>query len=223
MKTVYFTDHRDEYHLYSNSFATKLMIIDPTNNQLPHVDAFQLIPDRSWLRYGLAYGKNILIANNSISCPNSMRNGIAAFDGLFSNLTIVGNSIDTLSEHEITLNGVISATFADNVNRLGEPCKIIVNPWRIGGGQYADVDVPFLWVVHTTTPMYEPLIRDTTTNLKDLRTVPVLDTIGSVTVTDFNKEMFASKHPQPNQYTSLVEYITDLRSLALDCSKILST
>ena len=222
MKTVHFTDHRDEYHLYSNSFANRLMIIDPTDNQLPHVDAFQLIPDRSWLRYGLAYGKNILIANNSILSPNSKRNGIAAFDGLFSNITIVGNTIDTLSEHEITLNGVINATFVDNVNQLGEPSKIIVNPWRIGGGLYPDVNVPFIWVIHTTTPLYEPLIVDTTANLKDLRTEPVLGTIGSVTVTDFNKELFASKHPKPNQYTSLVKYITDLRSLALDCSKILT-
>lgn len=222
MNTVHLRQPQDEYHLYSNSFANKMLIIDPTDNKLPHVDAFQLIPDRSWLRYGLAYGRNILIANTSILCPNSVRNGIAAFDGLFSNLTLVGNTIDTLSQHEVTLNGVISATFVDNVNRLGEPSKIIVNPWRIGGGQYPDVTVPFVWVIHTTIPMYEPLVTDTTTNLKDLRTEPQVDSIGSVSVTDFNIPKFKDKHPKPGQYVNLESYITDLRSLALDCSKLLT-
>ena len=212
-----------EIHLQSDSYATGKTIVDMSNDSSAHLDAFQIIPDNTWIRYGYSVAENIVITGNKVISPYSMRNGIGSFDGLVRNLVAANNFFYTASTHEITINGLISGFLLSNhrkntVTDTTEPAKIQLNPWRIGGGYNPLINTPFLWVVNVKGGLYEPILIDDTYNFIDVRTEPLANSVGSVYVVDFDLPMFSERHPQVNQYNSLQTYIEDVRSLALECS-----
>ena len=131
-------------------------IIDTTGDKSAHRDGIQLIPPSPAGMPNDQYAAGTLsfatIASNTIHSRTQLQ-GIFASDGLFENVTIVNNEIDTESEHEITINGLLSGQVAYNTRYDGKPCKVVLNPLRIGGG----ADGRNVWVIGMRDRTYHPI------------------------------------------------------------------
>ncbi len=114
-----------------------------------------------------------VIQNNHIHALGSRLQGIFASDGLFDGLWIVGNVIDTASQHHITINGLRSGHIAHNYQADGSLAKVRFYPLRLGGW----VDGTCVWVLDFLHEQddYQPVedvIKDSTlSHVDDLRRV----------------------------------------------------
>ena len=137
-----------------------------------HRDAVQLIPQDQFAAGEL---ENLRISNNHIHSSGKLQ-GIFASDGVFRNLTITGNTIDTLSDHKITLNGLVGENNYIEGNRDAQGNLLIVqlNPIRLGGN-LATGNVWILSVLEADAAQYgySPLNtgKDGTKHIQDNRTV----------------------------------------------------
>lgn len=99
--------------------------------EMAHRDAIQLIPANQFAGGEL---ENLLITSNRISSTGKLQ-GIFGSDGIFRNLTITFNTIDTRSEHKITLNGLVGQQnhIEGNRDQRGDLVPVQLNPVRLGG------------------------------------------------------------------------------------------
>lgn len=105
------------------------IITDTTYSRLPHRDAIQLIPrqiNQTNAQFFGATQSGVIISNNVIK-SNGHLQGIFASDGLFENLIIENNNIETQSAHEITIGGMLSGEILNN------SANVKLYPLRIGG------------------------------------------------------------------------------------------
>lgn len=99
--------------------------------EMAHRDAIQLIPANQFAGGEL---ENLLISSNRISSAGKLQ-GIFGSDGIFRNLSITFNTIDTQSEHKITLNGLVGQQnhIEGNRDARGDLVPVQLNPIRLGG------------------------------------------------------------------------------------------
>lgn len=108
---------------------------DAENKKAAHRDGIQLIPAKEQMQGGYAGAKlkNVTIENNEIT-SNGVLQGIFASDGLFENLKIKGNTIQTNGQHFIQINGFLSGEIRGNKDTNNDPVTAVLSPLRIGGG-----------------------------------------------------------------------------------------
>ncbi|QTR51440.1 right-handed parallel beta-helix repeat-containing protein [Candidatus Thiothrix anitrata] len=96
-----------------------------------HRDAIQLIPVDQFAGGEL---ENLTIDGNAIHSSGKLQ-GIFGSDGVFRNLTIRNNVIDTVSDHKITLNGLVGTgnRIENNRDANGQLLPVQLNPIRLGG------------------------------------------------------------------------------------------
>jgi hypothetical protein len=104
---------------------------------LAHRDAIQLIPvDRSISRHNSQFAaaklKNITIKDVTIRSKGSLQ-GLFASDGAFEDIHMQNISIQTNSEHQIAILGLLSGTL-DVSDKAGEPIHVNLLPLRLAGG-----------------------------------------------------------------------------------------
>jgi len=104
---------------------------------LAHRDAIQLIPvDRSISRHNSQFAAakltNITIKDVTIRSKGSLQ-GLFASDGAFENIHMQNIAIQTNSEHQIAILGLLSGTL-DISNKTGEPIHVNLLPLRLAGG-----------------------------------------------------------------------------------------
>jgi len=102
---------------------------------MAHRDAIQLIPTKSgYYNYQMMGGRmnNIKVIGNVIQSSGQLQ-GVFSSDGSFTNLIIQNNQINTVSQHQITINGMLTGSISGNKNKYGQPAEIALNPLRIGG------------------------------------------------------------------------------------------
>lgn len=100
-----------------------------------HRDAIQLIPTKASVgNYQFMAGtlEDIVIEENHIESKGWLQ-GIFGSDGVFRRLTIRNNKIDTLAEHKITINGLLSGSLSNNRDSAGQLLPIYLGPLRLGG------------------------------------------------------------------------------------------
>ena len=97
---------------------------------LGHRDAIQLIPKDRYIGGSL---NNITIEYLDIMSSGSLQ-GIFSSDGAFKNLTVKCCTVDTNSEHKITVAGVLNGVMYANTDAKGDYIKTLLLPLRIGGG-----------------------------------------------------------------------------------------
>lgn len=127
---IVIADGKDGIHIrhnYSSVMSCKVLNTMPHKG---HIDAIQLIPFVDW--YALGKLEHIRIKGNEIESTANLQ-GICAFDGIFSRLTICDNTIKTTSPHRITINGMLDGKIRDNFDESGQPIKATLNPARIAG------------------------------------------------------------------------------------------
>jgi hypothetical protein len=96
-----------------------------------HRDAIQLIPENAFAAGVL---ENLVISRNVIRSAGALQ-GIFGSDGVFRNVAITGNTIDTASAHKVLLNGLVgkNSRIEGNRNAAGELVMVELNPIRLGG------------------------------------------------------------------------------------------
>lgn len=134
-------------------YARNLDIRDSRLYKAAHHDAIQLIPpkttdknrrlrigtqEQDWVTGDQMTGtvlENVTVEGCSIRSPFSPLQGIFAGDGLFNNLNLLGNHIQTAGDHSITINGLLSGQISDNILQAvnDNPPVIRLYPARIGG------------------------------------------------------------------------------------------
>lgn len=101
-----------------------------------HRDAIQLIPPSAQAarreHFAGACLDNVSIFGNIIHSVGKLQ-GIFGSDGLFRNLQIIGNVIDTNSQHYVSVAGLLSGWIEGNMRPDGTHCAVNLEPWRIGG------------------------------------------------------------------------------------------
>lgn len=107
----------------------------PGFDKVAHRDAIQLIPLTvdGVDPYGGAHLKDVAIRDCTITSNNQLQ-GIFASDGVFENISIINNTIDTQSYHKITLCGLLNGKINGNIDVNGDPVQVKVLPLRLGGG-----------------------------------------------------------------------------------------
>lgn len=218
------TESKQEIHLVSGSSLGNTTIADFSTDVVPHEDFVQLIPEKSWNRYGYSITKGVSVQNCTFIAPYSKRNGIASFDGLVSEFLCINNSIMTQSKHEITINGLQSGVLFNNVSLpTKRPTLVQALPWRIGGGTVPEItDIPYIWVIDVAhePDFYKPIVVGKEDVLTDLRESPMVNYVGSASLSDFDLDKFIKFSPNPKYYSTLMEYLKAVRLLALDCGKL---
>jgi hypothetical protein len=106
-----------------------------------HRSAIQLVPDHPFAA-GVLEG--VIINNNAIQSAGKLQ-GVFAPDGVFRNLSITFNTIDTLSAHKITLNGLVGSynQIEGNRDASGALVQVELDPIRLGG----NVGTGNVWVL----------------------------------------------------------------------------
>lgn len=100
-----------------------------------HRDCIQIIPPSVYMlreQYAAGIISDVRVVGNRMS-SNGYCQGIFMADGLAKNLQVIGNTISTLSEHHISIAGLLSGTISDNILPSGQPCPINLYSLRIGG------------------------------------------------------------------------------------------
>jgi hypothetical protein len=144
----------DAVHIWKgNALVTNLTILDKRVYTAAHRDAIQLIPPRTidpsrrsmagvrgedWVVCDQMTGailENVTVHGCAIRSRASPLQGIFGADGLFANLRLVGNRIQTAGEHFIAINGLLSGEIAGNTLQAvdGKTPVIHLYPARIGG------------------------------------------------------------------------------------------
>jgi len=100
-----------------------------------HRDAIQLIPTKTgYYNYQMMGGRmnGVKIVGNQIFSSAQLQ-GVFASDGSFTNLVIQDNTINTDSQHQVTINGLLTGTISGNKNKYGQLARVDLEPLRIGG------------------------------------------------------------------------------------------
>lgn len=124
-----------------------------TNNlaEMAHRDAIQLIPANQFAAGEL---EKLFITGNRIQSAGKLQ-GIFGSDGIFRNLSITFNTINTQSDHKITLNGLVGQYnhIEGNRDQRGDLVTVQLNPIRLGGN-LATGNVWILSVVAADEDLY---------------------------------------------------------------------
>ena len=158
---------KDGMHIsQDNTTVMHNMFIDPYRESYfgtAHRDAIQLIlrpdfdshHDMYRIQFCLANMDNTTIKYNHIISYNMLQ-GIFSSDGIFSNMRVHNNFIQTRGRHYITLSGVRSGLFTGNLTQNGEPAPILLSPARVGGNADNEGND---WILHIKQPSerYRPL------------------------------------------------------------------
>jgi len=107
----------------------------PSLRSAAHRDAIQLLPTKAgYWNYQMMGGRmnGVRIIGNQIFSSGQLQ-GVFASDGSFTNLVIQDNVINSESQHEVTINGLLTGTISGNKNRFGQPARVDLQPMRIGG------------------------------------------------------------------------------------------
>ncbi len=144
----------DAVHIWKgNALVKNLNILDKRVYTVAHRDAIQLIPPRTidksrrsmagvqgedWVVCDQMSGailENVTVHGCAIRSRASPLQGIFGADGLFANLRLVGNRIQTAGEHFIVINGLLSGEISGNTLQAvdGKIPVIRLYPARIGG------------------------------------------------------------------------------------------
>lgn len=144
----------DAVHIcWGGSRVRNIDIQDLRLYKAAHRDAIQLIPpkttdkdrrlrigaqEQDWVVGDQMTGtvlENVTVEGCSIRSPFSPLQGIFAGDGLFNNLKLLGNHIQTAGDHSITINGLLSGQISDNIlQAVNDKAPVIrLYPARIGG------------------------------------------------------------------------------------------
>lgn len=144
----------DAVHVWKgNALVTNLNILDRRFYTAAHRDAIQLIPPRTidksrrsmagvqgedWVVCDQMSGailENVTVHGCAIRSRVSPLQGIFGGDGLFANLKLTGNHIQTAGEHFIVINGLLSGEISGNTLQAvdGKIPVIRLYPARIGG------------------------------------------------------------------------------------------
>ncbi|CAA6803553.1 MAG: Unknown protein [uncultured Thiotrichaceae bacterium] len=105
---------------------------------LAHRDAIQLIPvDTNIARHNSQYAgaklSNITIRNLNINSEGPLQ-GLFASDGCFENIHLENIHIQTASQHQIAILGMLSGTLSLSSTRV-QPIHVNLLPLRLGGGR----------------------------------------------------------------------------------------
>lgn len=118
-----------------NTFVDTCAANDPAIAAAAHRDAIQLIPPSIYLsREQFAAGSlvGVSVLGNRIESTGKLQ-GIFGSDGLFQNLRIIGNTVQTKSQHFISINGLLDGHIEGNIRPDGSYCPIFLGSARIGG------------------------------------------------------------------------------------------
>jgi len=135
--------------------------------------------------------EKLTIDANNIHSSGKLQ-GIFGSDGVFRNLTIRNNVIDTLSDHKITLNGLVGTDnrIENNRDASGQLLVVQLNPIRLGGN-LATGNVWILSVSEVDAQQYgyHPIMTgdDGVAHIHDARSIPQRrDQVnGDMNLTDF--------------------------------------
>lgn len=96
-----------------------------------HRDAIRLIPENPFAAGVL---EKLVIRDNAIRSAGALQ-GIFGSDGVFRQVTITGNTIDTASAHKVMLNGLVGRgnRIEGNRDAAGRLVAVELNPIRLGG------------------------------------------------------------------------------------------
>lgn len=154
-------------------------IFDTACDRFPHLklaahrDAVQVIPKKDqWYNYQMMGGRldNTQIIGNIIQ-SNCHLQGVFSSDGTFSNLVIQNNQVMTESQHQVTINGMLSGKISGNTNLYGQPVRVSLGPLRIGGNLFTGN----IWILgfNDSSIRYEPLASIVLDNspVQDTRTL----------------------------------------------------
>lgn len=143
----------------SNAHVKNLTVIDNRTYTDAHRDAIQLIPpkmtdktrkvkmlkdgfeqEQDWVlcdQMSAAILENVTVEACTVKALGGPLQGIFSSDGLFSNLKILNNTIQTAGAHAITINGFLSGEISGNTLQAiaGKTPAIRLYPTRIGGNQ----------------------------------------------------------------------------------------
>ncbi len=191
-----------------NIIADNIAVIDRLYNDGAHRDGFQLIPKVEGLpnrQYAAASIKNPRISHCTVFSEGLLQ-GIFCSDGLIENAQITDNLIQTSSQHNITLNGLLSGTIARNHDENGMPLPVILNNLRIGGG------IANVWVTSFKHHAYEKIKGKNITDNRGKR-----HHRNGIYVENLDLDAFRS---QANnlEYTDLHHFCESLSELAITCS-----
>lgn len=133
----------------SNQVVAGQVIIDKadyTTKQKAHRDAIQIIPTRQDGTFNTQFAgaciHGIEIRNNTVESDGQLQ-GVFCSDGMIDKGWITDNTLDTKSEHSISLC-MLSGHIANNRNRAGELVPVKLYPLRIGGNSDGRFNV---WVL----------------------------------------------------------------------------
>lgn len=137
----------------SGNVVDRCTIISELGRREPHLDMLQSIPTGAEpnaqmsgaVSYDNQYTNNKMETNGDDQC-------IFLSDGAESNVIIVGNTLDTMGQHYITLCA-LSGEIGDNRKANGEQCPTVINPMRFGGGH----NKSFLVSSFSGQHAYEPI------------------------------------------------------------------
>ena len=123
-------------------FAEQLTLADEA-----HRDGVQIIPPNMIAschnqQYAASVIENVLIENCSFEAHWSKLQPIFMGDGLGKNIIIHNNRMNSGSEHQISLYGLIDGSIKGNTAN-GEPAKVRLRACRIGGGMKG---YPRVWI-----------------------------------------------------------------------------
>lgn len=170
-----------------NSRVERCYIRDNSDSDVAHRDGIQLIPKSKGMllaQYAAHHVSDVLIYGNEIHAHKSKLQGIFGSDGLFFDLNILNNVINTQSDHKITINGMMSGSIMGNVDHEGNPVPVALNPLRIGGA----VRGCCVWVVGFKQDYKYEHIK-TCDLISDNRTTPFLKE-DHIYLDNFDKQKF---------------------------------
>lgn len=165
--------------------VTGCHIIDTSPSKKAHKDMVQLYcpskPGEHNDQYAAGTLRGVSVNKNTLFSEGHAQ-GVFGSDGLFEDMSIVNNVIDTKSQHEITLNGLLSGQIAYNAHADGTPCIVQLGPLRFGGNPEGQGNV---WVLGMLDRTYDAIETDPDTTLLDTRrTKPSVVSPGDVYLTD---------------------------------------
>lgn len=202
-----------------NTFVDTCAANDPAIAAAAHRDAIQLIPPSIYLtREQFAVGSlvGVSVLGNRIESTGRLQ-GIFGSDGLFQNLRIIGNTVQTKSQHFISINGLLGGHIEGNIRPDGSYCPIFLGSARIGGnlGDGSVRILGFAGDAYRYAPVEE--IVDWRT-LKagvvvDVRTKPLLNK--DINLINFHADEFRAAAQKLHEMTDIKEHMRAVKLLAL--------
>lgn len=146
-----------------NFFASNLEIVDLSESLLAHRDAIQVAPFNN---DGYSGGEinSLTVKDVKIESKRSYLQGIFVGDGYIRQLYLADLSIETASQHTVTLTGVKTGAIKNcKVNR---PIKLL--PLRLFGGTKEGKSV---WIIEDKSFTYDYIDTDVISDVLDMRSI----------------------------------------------------